>query len=84
MSVISGHVLPTDSLIVDDESSNHSPLVLTHDEIYNTLCKLNLPKAPVPGKRIFRFPRQTSYFHTKYSSYGDKYIPSIWNYANVT
>ncbi len=65
MSVISGHVLPTDSLVVDGESSNHTPLVLTHDEIYNNLCKLNLPKAPVPGKRIFRFPRQTSYFHTK-------------------
>ena len=78
------------TLVVDDESSNHSPLVLTHDEIYNTLCKSNPRKAPGPDTIPNWILREYSVFHAKpitsilNSSYQDKEIPSNWNYANVT
>ncbi len=78
------------TLVLDDESSNHSPLVLTHDEIYNTLYKLSPRKAPGPDAIPNWIPREYSVFLAKpitsilNSSYQYKEIPSIWNYANVT
>ena len=74
---------------VDDESPNHSLAVLTHKEVYNTLCKLNPQKAPGSDDIPNGILRDYAVILAKpitsilNSSYQDKQIPSIWKYANV-
>lgn len=74
---------------VNDESFNDSLVVLTQEEVYNTLCKLNPRKAPGPDGIPNWILRDYAVFLAKpitsilNSSYQDKEIPSIWKYANL-
>ena len=75
---------------IDEESSNHPLVVLTQEEVYNTLCKLNPRKAPGPDGIPNWILRDYAVFLAKpittilNSSYQNKEIPTAWKYANVT
>ena len=75
---------------IDEEPSNHPLVVLTQEEVYNTLCKLNPRKAPGPDGIPNWILRDYAVFLAKpitsilNSSYQNKEIPTTWKYANVT